>query len=88
MKLEAGQRGVQFNDLNEIDVNGVPMKLKGYIDLLVFSVPVMVKTSTRSTLWRVSDTCELGARFLGSKLALATRSRAQRVRRRRARRDE
>ena len=70
VKLEADQRGVQFKDLNEIDVNGVPMKLKGYIELLVFSVPVMVKTSTRSTLWRVSDICELWARFLGSSLHL------------------
>ena len=69
-KLEADQRGVQFKDLSEVGVNGVQMKLKGYIDLLVFSVPVMAKTSTRSTLWRVSDICELWARFLGSSLHL------------------
>ena len=39
--MEADYRDGQFKDLNEIDVSGVPVKRKGYIDLLGFSEPVI-----------------------------------------------
>eukprot|EP00441_Pelagodinium_beii_P006521 CAMPEP_0197703102 /NCGR_PEP_ID=MMETSP1338-20131121/125262_1 /TAXON_ID=43686 ORGANISM="Pelagodinium beii, Strain RCC1491" /NCGR_SAMPLE_ID=MMETSP1338 /ASSEMBLY_ACC=CAM_ASM_000754 /LENGTH=1480 /DNA_ID=CAMNT_0043286995 /DNA_START=99 /DNA_END=4541 /DNA_ORIENTATION=- len=58
MLEEADYRGDQFKDFNEIDVNGVPVSLKGNNDLLVFSKPTMIKDIHKEYFMGGSDICE------------------------------
>jgi len=55
---EEDYRGEQFKDFAEIDVNGVPVSLKGNNDLLVLSKPTMIKDIHKEYFAAGSDICE------------------------------
>mmetsp|Transcript_69181 Transcript_69181/g.156889 ORF Transcript_69181/g.156889 Transcript_69181/m.156889 type:complete len:1274 (+) Transcript_69181:67-3888(+) len=55
---EADYRGDRFKDWNAIDVNGVPVSLKGNNDLLILSKPQMIIDIHKEYFLGGSDICE------------------------------
>ncbi|CAE8691977.1 unnamed protein product, partial [Polarella glacialis] len=55
---EDDYRGDRFKDFSELDVNGVPVSLKGNNDLLIFSKPELCQAIHKEYFMAGSDICE------------------------------